>query len=988
MGQVDSRIPSGGSLSHEVLAIASRLVRWCSLGVMLVVMTTTLVPNESLHAQPQGMSPEQLERFREMRARRGNRGPRGVRPAQIQQQDSNNQEEKKEEDASEEGSDKKEEQKEDIATIKRPTDGSEVPDPDRPKLTPDENGLVQFNYLGQPWSVVLQDFADAGGYSFDWQELPADSLNLTTQRKYSLQEARDLLNRHLLARGFTLIVQGEVLTAVKVDKIDPSLIPRIAPDDLEDYPPHDFVRVRFDLPPSMDPAKAAEDVKVLLSPNAKVTPLLASKRLLVIDAVANQRSVRDLLYSEQMAANQSPKPKVYTIRHRRAEYVADQVLIILGIDPKARESAQEVQFERQEMQMLMQMQKQGADVSKLLGKDEPQIHIAVNRRQNSLLVNAPPELLPVIDRTIAELDVPDGGAVAPGETTGSSERYMEKYQTVTATPDSVMTALQEIGDLHPRTQLHTDSDSKTIYAYATSEDHETIKRMIDKLDGSGRSPEVIWLPKRLPADQVAGSITALIVGEQKEEEDDYPFFYRRRGRQQDEEPKTNFRVLPDVENNRLIVWATESELAEVRNLIDKLSETGDRSWGNASRVRLLESRDPETTRRLLERLKSTWPGENPLEIDIPPAEEEPTQPVPEAQPEEEDEPQDRITRLPGSEHEISHSKFLLAQTAAEADSDNADGESVEGEKTATDDGEAPPIKITVNEEGQLLITSDDPFALDQLEELIGQLAPPQPEFHWYKLDYMYADVVVDKLRDYFADELAEERDRPWWQSLGESDEPATLGKRSKLRFIDDYYTNSVIVSNASPSQLQIIEKLIDLYDQPPKREGFQKRKTEAIKIKHSRASDIAQSLKEVYADLLSANDKEFRDAEGRRSLGSNDSTRYAFGDATSQQDGSSPVIVRFQGALSIGVDEVSNTLLVSAREEVLQQIRQTVDMLDQAAQPDTTVHVHEIRGLISPDELQDALEDALGEPWPGGKPLSDVGDRGGGRRSRGRRGRR
>ena len=152
---------------------------------------------------------------------------------------------------------------------------------------------------------------------------------MITHRKYSLLEARDLLNRHLLARGFTMIVHGELLSVVKIDKLDPSLIPRVSPDDLEDYPPYDFVRVRFDLPQSMDPAKAKEDVTVLLSPNAKVTPLLATKRLLVIDAVANVRNVRDLIYAEQAAADSEFKPVVYQIRYRRADYVADQIMIVI-----------------------------------------------------------------------------------------------------------------------------------------------------------------------------------------------------------------------------------------------------------------------------------------------------------------------------------------------------------------------------------------------------------------------------------------------------------------------------------------------------------------------------------------------------------------------------------------------------------------------------------------------------------------------------------
>ncbi len=62
---------------------------------------------------------------------------------------------------------------------------------------------------------MLEWLADISGMSLDWQELPGDYLNLTTQRSYTVAEVRDLINRHLLARGFTLLAPGRVLTVVK-----------------------------------------------------------------------------------------------------------------------------------------------------------------------------------------------------------------------------------------------------------------------------------------------------------------------------------------------------------------------------------------------------------------------------------------------------------------------------------------------------------------------------------------------------------------------------------------------------------------------------------------------------------------------------------------------------------------------------------------------------------------------------------------------------
>ena len=190
---------------------------WLLLGCSALSGTRAIAQDFQISPeQMQKLTPEQRKQVMEQMRKRGKQEKPPASP-------------KEEEPAEKEEDKKKEETKkeDEIKTIKRPTDKPNPLDVDRVKLQVDANGLVQFNYNGHPWSAVLQDYADAARLNFDWQELPADYLNLITHRKYSLPEARDLLNRHLLARGFTMIVHGEVLSAVKVDKLDPSLPRRI-----------------------------------------------------------------------------------------------------------------------------------------------------------------------------------------------------------------------------------------------------------------------------------------------------------------------------------------------------------------------------------------------------------------------------------------------------------------------------------------------------------------------------------------------------------------------------------------------------------------------------------------------------------------------------------------------------------------------------------------------------------------------------------------
>ena len=87
---------------------------------------------------------------------------------------------------------------------------------------------------------------------------------------------------------------------------------------------------------------------------------MTTNRLLVIDLVANLREVSRLINSEHAAAIGNMVPREFTIRFARADHVADQVMILLGLDPSSRRTPQELQVEQQRLQLFSQMQQKGA----------------------------------------------------------------------------------------------------------------------------------------------------------------------------------------------------------------------------------------------------------------------------------------------------------------------------------------------------------------------------------------------------------------------------------------------------------------------------------------------------------------------------------------------------------------------------------------------------------------------------------------------------
>ena len=100
---------------------------------------------------------------------------------------------------------------------------------------------------------------------------------------------------------------------------------------------------------------------------------------------------------------------------------------------------------------------------------------------------------------------------------------------------------------------------------------------------------------------------------------------------------------------------------------------------------------------------------------------------------------------------------------------------------------------------------------------------------------------------------------PWfYYDEPEQDDKADkvkLSKQRPLKIISDSDTNSILVQGADAAQLKRIEDLILFYDKPEPTDAQSVRKRQTFTLHYSKAKVIAETIKDVYRDLLSANDK-------------------------------------------------------------------------------------------------------------------------------------
>lgn len=882
---------------------------------------------------------------------------------------------------------------------------------DQVKLNADNQ--VTFNLHQQPWESVLQWIADTSKLSLDWQELPGDTLNLTTTRAYSLEEARDILNRHLLTRGYTMVLNGELLSVMKLSELKSSLVPRIAPEKLSEQLDHTLCKVSFDLS-WLIADEAVTELTPLLSNAGKISKMSRTNRLEIMDTAGSLKDIYQILENEQSDSGQEQLVKTFRLKHRRASEVIVILRELLGVDPPPGSSSggggsmssggvQQMtsmmrQMQQQMQQGLQRMQSSGAKGGGGGGAKERETRLVLNPRENMLLVQAMPDQMAIIEKAIEQIDV----AVNAGDSLIQNLSKMKVYRLNSVDPQTLVDLLQELGDLAPGTVLKVDKDKSSIVAFAALADHLTITTLVERLDQSERNVEVIPL-RRLDADYVAGTIRALMGPEQKQQQNGYdPYGYNRYSSSQPKKQEKDFKVEADLVNNRLLVFANKIEMEEIRDLLTKLGEIPDPDAVDNG-VRVFDINPSDDPAEIMQRLKQLWQGDNPLQFELQqqaPSAERPTESDLQHQPKGEVKRSDDLTTIhsdvpaePATElksrdaqqffdellkqtdepAEFKTNKRQRHLTVAQQEDDAVErfGQMIQEAPasfpSATANAEAPPVKIAMTPDGRLVVTSDDPMALRRVEDLLRQLMKPTANYKVFRLKYATASWLTLNLEDYFKAEQETETGFQFdnWGGLRQVDKkksgPRSLGQRRDPTFIYDNFTSTILVRDADRKQLQVIEDLIAIYDVPEPAENKAMRLTKIFTLQNAKAEVVAQAVKDVFRDLLSANDKAL---ENKDEKSQNRGMSY-FGPAgDSGDDGETPI--RFKGLLSIGFDKTSDTLIVSSSSSLMDTVEELVLALDEAADTAARVQVVKLNPTVDIRLIQEKLSKLLGQQ--GGNP--------------------
>ncbi|WP_404309192.1 secretin N-terminal domain-containing protein [Neorhodopirellula lusitana] len=876
-------------------------------------------------------------------------------------------------------------------------DGLDLPtgDPAELKATVGQDGRVGFQFRNQGWVDIIGWLSEISDQPIDWQDLPGDTVNLISPSRLTVVETADLINRHLLARGYTLLELKGGITVTKTAAINAGMVRRVHVSELQDLPNHSFVRVMLDAG-WLSADKLSEELKAMLSAAGKITPLATTNRIEIMDAAVNLRQVATLLAEERDAASRDALAPEFRLLHIPAEEAKQLLEQFLGVEKK-----EAAPMSREQIQMMQRMQQQGGKPG-ATKPDKADISIVANVRQNSVLVRAPIDRVAMAAEFIKRIDVPSDRLRS---LTDASSR-VDVFRLVSLDPEKLIEIAQEMNVLEPTTRIRVDKDNHAIIVSGAAADRFIIKSLIERLDGGKRRFEVLQL-RRLAATDVAESIEFLMGKKEDKKENSrsrmysYSFWGSGNDDAKDEQAD-QFRVAANSRFQQVLLWANEGEMEEVRTLLMKLGEMPP-PGGSGRTTRSIEASATPETLEYLQRLKQRWQAISGTELVLPDASEfkdptkiassesesnsddeaeakkasenddAPTQSNEEPSEEKLDQDtesgdnDDKQQKSDGTEFELTEFRGTPRQpnsepspfdrermTLAMQQSDSNDSNS---DKVASRESQpAPTIEIRLDSSGNLILHSNDTAALDKLENLMMDIKPPNRPYRVFKIEYASVILLTMDLEEYF-EEGDSDDDNPYrwfWDEQDDEDTPTGLAKTGKLRFLANSDTNTIVVTGASNEQLKTIEELIQLWDvaepQNPKRSRF----TKLVSIKYGRAEKIAETIKDAYRDLLSSNDKAFSASkQGKRT--SNREEGSGLEDSESGRSGGGSDF-SFNGKMSLGVDEIGNTLVISAEgEALLDLITSMVEKLDRAAQPGGAIEIVQLSGGVSVEVLEKAM---------------------------------
>lgn len=751
---------------------------------------------------------------------------------------------------------------------------------------------MTFNFRNAPWVDVLELFARATGLTLDLEATPPGAFNYIDTQSFTPAQALDVLNGYLIPRGYVLLQRDRFLVVTQLtDGLRTELVPTVSLQEIRTRGETEYVKVLL----STGDQKAedfVDDVKKMLGEEGQVFALGQSNRLIAMGSVRSLREVIDLL--EQAAPPVDPQKlafRAFKLQYVPAVEAEPMVRALLGVDMQLGGSSSGRSSDPRAMFMQAMASRFGGGdrgrdrdrggSSSSAASSTQQARVALDERSNMLLVTAIPSELLIAEQAIKEIDTPEAAAqsLRDQQANGPVVRVYpidDDYAELSEIAETLQTMI-------PGLIVNQDRRADALHVIAPLSRQEEVAALIRQLMGGAGTTGVAVLSTQGLDPSVAGQMVVNMFSQER-----YP-------------PTVQI----DPYGGQLIVRGTTEQITQARTVMAQLTQqqaavAARRGPAGPVRQIPLGGRDPETMLKLLKQLWSAS-HDTPINVVRPGVDADKTPQVPAQQ----SRGTQAIEQQPASEPSVYQWNKTVINAKPVSFLQETPAATEETESAAADSQTTPGSeKINIGIIGdRFIISSSNQELLDEMEGLINSLQQQvQPRTQW-SVYYLRAALVDDVVL--MLEQLLPEANVGSALSSLSSSIDSLSSSGSSFQIIPDARTNALFVTG-SAEQIQDLEQMLKVLDATELPDSLRDRVPRNIPVMYADVQEVAQIIKDVYADqLIQVVNNRGRDGQEQSSLTA--------------------------GKLTVGIDSQSSQVVVSCDDSTYQQIVDLVESIDQAA---------------------------------------------------------
>jgi type II secretory pathway component GspD/PulD (secretin) len=751
----------------------------------------------------------------------------------------------------------------------------------RAEAPPVATAQLKFAFEGAPWREVMKWLATTSDLALHIADLPTGSFTYSDSRSFTPQEAIDRINLFLLPEGYTLVRSGRLLSVI--DLSDPrslkqlhALAKRVDPAQLDQYENNSVMKCFF----ALNGFTAEEAVEELTSLNLMLPPAVFPKtnQLLITDTVSNLRNAKVVLDAfEPTRLDNGTVVKSFSLQSVDAE----DVLVV------ARPHL-------------------GLATGEMIGID---VSVSADPQGRTIFVTGVADKVQLIEGLIATIDKPD-----KAHTDGKPE--LQLHLVKGGNIELVHNVLQTLLSGKESVRLSMDQQANGIVALATPAVQNEIAATVTQLQASESVFEVIQLKTVDPYFAVS-LLQGMLKLSGAQEED---------GGDADRPMIEPAKVDADPTNMRLFVRGKQHQIEQIKKIVAGLdNNTFGNSTHPAEDMRLYPLRG-KNGEDVLRSACAFWRGRNAI-----------------------------ILFRAGSHtarwrnERIVSEKLQLPLSRQKSAAEPKSPSSVVLTKGSEPD--APIIRCQLTPRG-LLIQSEDTQALGQFEQLLRSVSGPATsmlsEPVVFYLKYTKPDDAVRMLADLLDGQDATNdhitgaplsgylaSTTSLLGSLVSSREGMTTMTAGTMTVVADSRLNRVIVQGTA-DDVERVDGYLQVIDKNSSLTSVETYGTShVIALEHVRASEVAEVLRGAYGERVqggkaTASTGTQRGAQQRETTPT--ATKSRKPDSETKKPAPKAAAKKptrnLEPRMTVAVHESSNSLVVTAPDQLFQEVEQLAKLLD------------------------------------------------------------